>query len=439
MFRRTGMEKNRSIGNKLDANNPINYAVASVGYQKNDTYSNFDILNNRKPIESYQVVVIPDYVTLTYDCVIWTYYIEQMNKIVESINYASDSYWGDPARFKFLARIDSFTNNETLNQGEERLIKTNFSISLNGYIVPDSINKNLPSANKIYSKGKVTVNTELEVTPGAPLRSSGASGAVSPSPEPTPLLLDTYSGAAAAYSLRQLSSTYTGPAIRVRVDTVGQPEYNIGFVDGELDTAALEGYCTGGLSAFVTTWYDQSGNGNDATQGTDANQPQIVSGGSVILENGKAAINWDGGSRYLDSSYTGGSMTSYISVLSSEAANKRAWTFNDNACGLRNKASNILTIRGTADVDIIPNATTLGQILVDGYGVDPVSNYVNGSLQSSGNQDQYLNNFLRIGSTDNGDLSWDGTQQELIFYNSDQSSNRTGIETNINDFYSIYS
>ena len=183
MFRRTGMEKNRSIGNKLDANNPINYAVASVGYQKNDTYSNFDILNNRKPVESYQVVVIPDYVTLTYDCVIWTYYIEQMNKIVESINYASDSYWGDPARFKFLARIDSFTNNETLNQGEERLIKTNFSISLNGYIVPDSINKNLPSANKIYSKGKVTVNTELEVTPGAPLRSSGASGAAAP---PTP-------------------------------------------------------------------------------------------------------------------------------------------------------------------------------------------------------------------------------------------------------------
>jgi hypothetical protein len=183
MFRRTGMEKNRSIGNKLDANNPINYAVAAVGYQKGDTYSNFDILNNRKPVESYKVVVIPDYVTLTYDCIIWTYYVEQMNKIVESINYASDSYWGDPARFKFLARIDSFTNNETLNQGEERLIKTNFTVKLNGYIVPDTINKDLSTANKFFSKGKVTVSTELEITPAAPLRSSGASGAaVPPSP-----------------------------------------------------------------------------------------------------------------------------------------------------------------------------------------------------------------------------------------------------------------
>lgn len=180
MFRRTGMEKNRSIGNKLDANNPINYAVAAVGYQKGDTYSNFDILNNRKPVESYKVVVIPDYVTLTYDCIIWTYYVEQMNKIVESINYASDSYWGDPARFKFLARIDSFTNNETLNQGEERLIKTNFTVKLNGYIVPDTINKDLSTANKFFSKGKVTVSTELEITPAAPLRSSGASGAAVP-------------------------------------------------------------------------------------------------------------------------------------------------------------------------------------------------------------------------------------------------------------------
>ena len=160
MFRRTSLEKNRNIGNKLDANNPVNYAVVATGYQKNNTYSHFDLLNNRKPVESYQVVVIPDYVTLTYDCIIWTYYVEQMNKIVESINYASDSYWGDPARFKFLARIDSFTNNETLSQGEERLIKTNFTIKLNGYIIPDTINKDLGAVKKHYTKGKVTVNTE---------------------------------------------------------------------------------------------------------------------------------------------------------------------------------------------------------------------------------------------------------------------------------------
>lgn len=160
MFKRTSFDRKYNIGNKLDANNPQNYAIVSKGYQKSNSYSNFDILNNRKPVDSYQVVVIPDYVTLQYECVIWTYYIEQMNKVVESINYAANSYWGDPARFKFHARIGSFTNNETMNQGEERLIKTNFNIVMHGYLIPDVINQDLSSVKKVYTKGKVVIGTE---------------------------------------------------------------------------------------------------------------------------------------------------------------------------------------------------------------------------------------------------------------------------------------
>ena len=160
MFRRTSMDKTYTIGNKLDANNPINYALVNKGYQKGDAYSNFDILNDREPVNSYQAIVIPDYVTVNYECVIWTYYIEQMNKIVEGINYSSDSYWGDPQRFKFRARIDSFTNNETLNQGEERLIKTNFNIKMYGYIIPNAINKDLVASKKVFTLGKVIFDTE---------------------------------------------------------------------------------------------------------------------------------------------------------------------------------------------------------------------------------------------------------------------------------------
>ena len=160
MFRRASMEKKYNIGNKLDSNNPINYAVAGKTYQKNDAYSNFNLLNNRKPVTVYQAVVIPDYVTISYECIIWTYYIEQMNKIVESINYSSNAYWGDPDRFKFHARIDTFTNNETLSQGEERLIKTNFNITMHGYIVPNVINRELVATKKFFSKGKMNFTTE---------------------------------------------------------------------------------------------------------------------------------------------------------------------------------------------------------------------------------------------------------------------------------------
>ena len=105
-------------------------------------------------------------------------------------------------------------------------------------------------------------------------------------------LLDTYSGAAAAYSLRLLDSSYVGSAIRVRRSS-DNTEQDIGFnVFGELDTVSLLAFAGTG-DAFVKTWYDQSGNSNDATQTTTANQPQIVSSGAVIVENGKPAVGFD--------------------------------------------------------------------------------------------------------------------------------------------------
>ena len=163
MYKRTDIAKNYSIGNKLDANNPHNYAVYGKKYSKKNEYDNFWLLNNKKPTQTYYAVVIPDYVTLTYSCMIYTYYVEQMNKIIESINYASDSYWGDPERFKFRARIDQYTTNVTLNQGAERLVKTDFSIKMNGYMIPESINSEVNSLKKWNSKD-LKVNFIIEET-----------------------------------------------------------------------------------------------------------------------------------------------------------------------------------------------------------------------------------------------------------------------------------
>ena len=86
-------------------------------------------------------VVVPDYVTLNYDCIISTYYVEQMNGIIEAINYASDSYWGNPERFQFRARIDSVATNVELPTGQERVVKSTFSIKMYGYIVPNPPNR----------------------------------------------------------------------------------------------------------------------------------------------------------------------------------------------------------------------------------------------------------------------------------------------------------
>ena len=160
-FKRNNITKDRSVGNKLDANFPNNIEVFEKAYSKRDEYNNFNVLNNRKPQKEYYAVVMPDYVTVTYDFIISTYYVEQMNKIVEAMNYASDSYWGNPERFKFRARIDSFQTNTELPVGAERIVKTNFSLSLRGYIVPDNIQKQLASIKKFSNAVQVVFTTEV--------------------------------------------------------------------------------------------------------------------------------------------------------------------------------------------------------------------------------------------------------------------------------------
>jgi len=160
MFKRDSIEKNRSLGNKMDANNPIHFGVFEKKYSTKNVYDRFSTLNNREPVREFYGVIIPDYVNLVYSCTIFTEYVEQMNKIVESINFASDSYWGDPERFKFRASIDSYTTTTELAQGTDRTVKTTFQIKMAGYIVSDAINTSVGNPNKFFSKSAVSFGME---------------------------------------------------------------------------------------------------------------------------------------------------------------------------------------------------------------------------------------------------------------------------------------
>jgi len=159
-YKRTSVEKNRSIANKLDANYPNNVQLFQKPYSIKNQYDNFNILNNRIPKKESYAVVIPDYVTLTYDFIVSTYYVEQMNKIVEAMNYASDSYWGNKERFQFNARIDSYATTVELVTAGNRLVKTNFSLKLNGYLIPDTIQKELSSIKKVSNATQLIFNME---------------------------------------------------------------------------------------------------------------------------------------------------------------------------------------------------------------------------------------------------------------------------------------
>ncbi len=164
MFRRETLEKNRNVGNKLGADNPQNFYVFERKYNNKNHYDRLSVLTNRTNTKEYQGVVIPDYVTLTYSCVIFTDFIEQNNKLIEAINYASDSYWGDPDKFKFRAMIDNYTTTTDVSEGQDRVTRTSFTLTMNGYIIPDTINSQLQGNRKFYSKSTLKFGIEVAGT-----------------------------------------------------------------------------------------------------------------------------------------------------------------------------------------------------------------------------------------------------------------------------------
>ena len=162
MFKRNTIEKRRDLGKKMDANNPQLQYVFQKKYNYRNQYDNFGILQGRIPNRELHAVVVPDYVKIKYQFIIWTDFVAQNNKIVEAINYASDSYWGDFEKFKFNARIDTFANKIELSQGKNRTVKTDFGLELQGYIIPEAMGASISKyPTKTFSKSAISYVTEV--------------------------------------------------------------------------------------------------------------------------------------------------------------------------------------------------------------------------------------------------------------------------------------
>ena len=163
VFRRTGMEKNENIPtNKMDANNPRNFQTFTQKYSQSNRYDQFSRTIGTTPNKELYNVVMPDYVTLNYEFTIWTTYIEQMNKIIERVNYTYNSYWGEPGKMRFRSKIDSFTDASEMD-AQERIVKTNFSVQLYGYIIPEEFNNFITTRKQLTPK-KVIINMDVEKT-----------------------------------------------------------------------------------------------------------------------------------------------------------------------------------------------------------------------------------------------------------------------------------
>ena len=140
MVKRESFEKNRSLGNKLDGNIVHNVQYFEKGYSRKNVYDNFSVLNGQKPQKEYMLGIIPDYIILTYKLSIFTDYTTQMNKLIEAIEFSSDSYWGDKEKFLFRASITSFPTPIVVEKGSDRANKSELNLTIQGYIIPNTIN-----------------------------------------------------------------------------------------------------------------------------------------------------------------------------------------------------------------------------------------------------------------------------------------------------------
>ena len=136
VYRRTSIEKDDMLPvDKLDANNPHLFYTFQKKFSNVNRYDNFQVQSGTLPQREYYNVMMPDYVTVSYDFIIWTSYIEQMNKIVERVVYSDGAYWGDPNKLRFRSSVDTFTDATEISD-TERLVRTNFTVTLRGYLLP---------------------------------------------------------------------------------------------------------------------------------------------------------------------------------------------------------------------------------------------------------------------------------------------------------------
>ena len=160
MFKRNSIERNDVMASSM--NRHVSYPSVSR-YSKKHKYDKFSTMTGtQRPAEVYDVVM-PDYVTVSYEVIIWTDFTEHMNKIVEAFQYATDEYWGDKSGFKFKAKIDSFDNTTDIGEGSQRIVRTSFTMLVNAYLLPEQFN-NESTHKKSLTPKKVVWGMETDLT-----------------------------------------------------------------------------------------------------------------------------------------------------------------------------------------------------------------------------------------------------------------------------------
>lgn len=164
----------RSAVAKNNMTSPVNKYLSRsyvTGWNRHTTYDKFAVLNGITPSREHLSVRIPDYVTLTYNFMIWTDYVEQMNDLIEQLNFEMDNYWGDRGDFKFKVSVESYEIETDVGAESDRVVKSTFVSQVQAYLLPETYihtdKGTLTTGQKEYTYKKVVTFTEIENTDGA--------------------------------------------------------------------------------------------------------------------------------------------------------------------------------------------------------------------------------------------------------------------------------
>jgi hypothetical protein len=263
------------------------------------------------------------------------------------------------------------------------------------------------------------------------------------------LLLDEYAGAAAAYSLRNLTITNDAPVVRVRRSSDNTEQ---DFTAAQVTNGTLTTFCGAG-NGFVRTWYDQSGNGNHAIQATTGSQPQIVSSGALITLGSKASIRFN--THFLEAPDSASLRPSNVSMFgvfatTSIGANQVLVAKNFGGVYTASYAFAFIASKNRPSVDNAVErtvsspsnlASNTAYLLYMSYDQSTLRGGHNGSAEyttSTSGSLQYSTLGFRIGMLGNNVFPLLGSMQEIIVFSASQTANRTAIESNINTNYVIY-
>ncbi len=301
IFRRISVSKDDAMAvDKLDANDPKLFYTFERKYTQENRYDQFSVLTGIKPSNEYYSVAMPDYMNMNYECVIWTAYTEQMNRVVEKINWSDGSYWGEPGKFKFKVNIDSFEDATELSDAE-RIIKTNFNFSFRGYLIPESFNNYINTQKSFSPKGIVItdesgLNLVQMVSPNKGVQKIHIVGGQSSTPKSLGSATDFIRGAAVESGQEtqdlEFTNIYGGETLYIMRND-GEPTsskdtvavLNLGF--GNIQYFNKSAYYSGSQSSSV---FPITSNYEDASGSVFS--PTLSSG--TKFKTGSVSVQWNG-------------------------------------------------------------------------------------------------------------------------------------------------